>query len=400
MKKKQKMKLCSMAAALAISIAIPNATYAWDSREDANTMDTHKTISVQALQMIKNDMKQDTKVLENLSIIENNILQYKKGSIAPDFGVVGVDRDYKLYQDHFYDPDSGDNFTGNTAYPLYKVPDTAESQLRNYMAQAVAAWKDGDKQTASYLLGKALHYFEDINQPHHALNWTGGLGTAHTNFESYVEEKKDEFKIDTVGADKSEYTAYEDKSFNEFLTLQINKYAKKSKTLESKVSMKNSNEDWYQAGQEGMKNAQIGTASIVYRFLQEVSYGKDTKLTAPIGKFHVVISTEDEKDAGTDDYVYFGMEFNDGKKVEFNCDLPGNDFVRGTTGSYQCEIKNVDYDPAKVKKVWVRKEKLIGDDWKIKDIQIFMQGKRVLKQEAHKWLSGNTSYEINVNGLK
>lgn len=400
MKLNFKSKLCLIVALTSASASIPTATFAWDSREDVNITDTHKTISVQALQMVKNDMPNDSNINKNLELLESNMSQFRKGTIAPDFGDVGTDRDYYLYQDHFYDPDTNKNFTGSSLYPLYEVPDTAESQLRNYFGQAVAAWKDGNYPSSAYLLGKAMHYFEDINQPHHALNWTGGPGTAHTNFETYIETKKDDFKITTMGNDKSEYNIYSDKAINDFLTLQIDKYARKAKTLAPLVTMQNSYDDWYKAGKEGVQNAQKGGATILYRFLKEVTYSSQKPLTSPIGKFHVIISTANEKDAGTDDYVYFGMEFKDGKKAEFKCDLPGNDFAVGTTGSYQCEIKDTSFDPNQIKKVYLRKQKFMGDDWKVKNIEVYMQGQRILKQDINQWLSGNTSYSIDVNTNK
>lgn len=397
---KSKAKI-SLLISLAMCLATaPRSSKAWDSREDGNTIDTHKTISLQSLELIKNDMNPTGKLKENLNLLENNIDQFRKGTVAPDFGHVGTDRDYYLYQDHFYDPDSGKNFTANSSYPFYQVSDTAESQLRNYFGQAVANWKDGDYSKATYLLGKAMHYFEDINQPHHALNWTGGPGTAHTNFETYIESKKNDFKISTMGNDKSEYDVFANKPINDFLTLQTDKYARKAKSYAPLVSMKNSYDDWYKAGKECLESAQKGAASIIYRFLKETTKKTEPTLTSPIGKFHVVISTDDVKDAGTDDYVYFGIELNDGQKLEFNCDLPGDDFARGTTGSYQCEIKDPNINPNNIKKVWLRKQKFAGDDWKVKNLEVYMQGKRVVKQEINKWLSGNDTYTIDVNDLK
>ncbi|SFD03284.1 phospholipase C [Clostridium uliginosum] len=398
MNKKIKILTASLLSFLLFSISTP--VKAWDSKKDAATMDTHKMISVQALTMIKNDMNSDTKINDNLNLIEKNLLQYQKGTIAPDWGKVGVDRDYKLYQDHFYDPDSGENFTSNGIYPFHEVPDTAESQLRNYFSQAVATWKDGDYAKASYLLGKSMHYFGDINQPHHSLNWTGGVGTAHTNFESYIEGIKDRFKIDTMGEDKTEYIINNNKPILEFLTFQTNKYAKLSKNLVSKVSMKNSYADWDEAADIALKNAQKGMASIVYRFLEEVSKTTNTPLTNPIGNFHVVISTANEKYAGTDDYIYFGMELNNGKKVEFECNLPGNDFTVGSTDSYQFNISDTSFNPSEVKRVWLRKEKYIDDNFKLKSVEVYMQGKRVVNSKPNEWLIGNTTYNIDVNGLK
>lgn len=396
----KKLKGLTLAIATISMLSCSTIVKAWDSREDATVMDTHKMIAVQALQLIENDMKNDSNVNANLDLLKKNILRYQKGAIAPDFGVVGVDRDYELYQDHFYDPDSGNNFTANAVYPFYKVPDTAESQIRNYFSQAVATWKDGDYGQASYLLGKAMHYFGDINQPHHALNWTGGPGTAHTNFEAYIEKIKDRFKIDTIGADKSEYTVNNDKPILEFLTMQSNKYARLSKSLAPKVSMQNSYADWDDAASIALSNAQKGMAVMVYRFLEEVSKDTVSISNSKIGKFHVVITTDSEKNSGTDDYVYFGINFKNGKNAEFECNLPGNDFKTGTTGSYQFDIEDPKLTVADIEKVYIRKQKYLGDDFKIKKVEIYVDGQRIVNKDINSWLTGNTTYSINVDKIK
>ncbi|GAA0736710.1 zinc dependent phospholipase C family protein [Clostridium oceanicum] len=379
-----------------ITLGCYSSVFAWSSKENVNTMDTHKTISVQALNMIKNDLKLDSNVSKNIEILENNMDQYKKGSVAPDFGEVDIERDYRLYQDHFFDPDSNSNFTTSSLYPLYSIKDTAESQTVNYMGQAVASWKDGDYSNSVYLLGKALHYFEDLNEPHHALNWTGGPGTSHAGFEDYVEKEKDNFKISSMGEDKSEYNSYSDEPFYKFLSLQSIKYAKKAKGFKSKVSMKNSWDDWKNAAIGSMKNAQIGTASVVYRFLQEVSKNENNSLTNPIGRFFVRIKTDNVSYAGTDDYMYFGMGFEDGKKLEVNCDVAGDDFTRNSNRAYQFTIKDSDYDVNKLNKIWIRKAKFAGDDWKGKEIELYMQGKRIFKGTIDRWMSGNDTYEISL----
>ncbi|SHJ43070.1 phospholipase C / alpha-toxin [Clostridium cavendishii DSM 21758] len=396
----KKLKLLTLSLTTISMLNCSTIVNAWDSREDATVMDTHKMIAVQALKLIENDMKADTKVNANLELLKKNILSYQKGAIAPDFGVVGVDRDYELYQDHFYDPDSGDNFTANITYPFYKVPDTAESQIRNYFSQALATWKDGDYAQASYLLGKAIHYFGDINQPHHALNWTGGPGTAHTNFEGYIESVKDKFKINTIGNDKSEYTLNNDKPILEFLTIQANKYARLSKSLAPKVSMKNSYTEWEDAASISLSNAQKGMAVMVYRFLEEVSKNTTSVVNNKIGKFHVVLTTDSEKDSGTDDYVYFGINFKNGKNVEFECNLPGNDFKTGTTGSYQFDIEDPNLIVSDIEKVYIRKQKYMGDDLKLKKALVYIGGQRVVNNDVNSWLKGNVTYNIDLNKAK
>lgn len=395
--KKLKITLSIATCVLSLGLIVPNA-YAWDSKESATEMDTHKLISVQALKMIENDMNTDNKIMNNLKIINSNITALKKGSIAPDWGDVGTDRDYKLYQDHFFDPDTEKNFTANKAYPLYEVPDNAESQLRNYFSRAVSTWKDGNYSESMYLLGKSLHYLEDLNQPHHALNWTGGPGTAHTNFEKYAEGIKDEFKISTMGEDKSEYKYMIDKPFIDFLTAQCFKYGKKSKSLQPLVSMQNSYEDWHKAASTGVKNAQKATASVIYRFLHEVTYPKTFDANTSIGKFHAIIKMSNDKYSGTDDHMYLGLKLKNGQTMEFKCDLPGNDFEAGKTGCYQFVVTDSNVKISDVAAVYVKKVKYgAGDDAKIDTVEVYMQGQRIVKKSANKWLKGNETYNIDLN---
>lgn len=399
MNKNIKILLFSILVIGGISIGKP--AYAWDSNEDVNIMDTHKSISVQAVKIIKNDMNTDTSIMQNLAILEKNLNSYKKGAVAPDFGQTGVDKDYAQYQDHFFNPYTGKNFTYESWWYLAeKVDDTAESQTRNYVAQAVGKWKDGNYAEASYLLGKATHYFTDLNEPHHASNLTALDPTSyHSQFEKYVETIKNKFLLDTIGEDKSEYNAFSDKNLADFLTNQSYKYAKLAYALSPKVVASSTWDDWNEASELSLKNAQRSTATVIYRFLKEVTYGGQP-ITSPIGKFHVVIKTSNETNAGTDDYVYFGMELNNGMKKEFYCNLPGNDFATGTVGSYEFEITDPSFDPAQVKNVWLRKAAFnVRDDWKPETLDVYMQGNRVLNETINQWL-GNETYTIAVQGLR
>jgi len=404
---KLKITLCSLFAGALFYSTIPaSQVYAWDSNKDPNVLDTHKMIAEQSVKCVTNDSSsvENIKFKENLDILTKNLTIYKNGSVAPDFGDVGTDRDYKLYQDHFYDPDEDTNFTSNFPYPFYTIDDTAESQVRNYFSQAVAKWKDGNYEGASYDLGKAMHYLSDIAEPHHASNVTAGINSPHVPFESYAEKVKENYKIDTLGYSTSEgeyALSLNYQYFTDFITAQSQKYGKISKDLYySHAKMSNSWEDWEYAVKKSLTNSQINGASLIYNFLNEVSTDKKIDMPSEIGKFHVVISTTNETYAGTDDYVYFGMELDDGRKFEFNCDVAGDDFEQGYKTSYQFNIQSEDFfNLPQVKNVWIRKAKYIGDDWKIKDLEIYIKGNRVLNKNINEWLSGNSTYNIPVDGL-
>lgn len=395
----KKLKLTIFAILLgSITLCGNPEVYAWDSKKSPDVMDTHKTISVQALKIVKNDNKDLHNIQHNIKILEENLREFRKGAVAPDFGDLGSDRDYSLYQDHFFNPYTSNNFTANSPYPFYQIRETAESQTRNYVSQAVGKWRDGNYSKATFLLGKATHYFADLNEPHHASNITGGAGTAHTKFEEFAEKIKDQHKLETLGQDvvKEECDALKDKPLDEFLTNQSVKYAKKAYALSKKTNLSNTWDEWNAAAKESLENSQRSVATILYRFLEEVDNIDESYKEAPIGKFHVFISTADEKNAGTDDYVYFGMKLKNGKEVEFLCDLPGNDFVRNYKTAYEFEIKDKDFKWEDVSKVWIRKKKYAGDDWKVKDVEVYIKGQRAIKASINTWLSGNKTYEINV----
>lgn len=398
---KKNIKILLLTALAVGGMSLGKQAYAWDSNKDVNVTDSHKTISVQALKLIRNDMNSNTTIMKNLDILEQNLNLFKKGAVAPDFGVTGVDKDYEQYQDHFFNPYTGRNYTYESWWYLpEKINDTAESQTRNYVAQAVAKWKDGNYAEASYLLGKATHYFADLNEPHHASNLTAVDPTSsHSNFEKHVGKVQNNFLLDTIGEDKSEYNVYSDKNLSEFLSSQSYKYAKIAYALAPKAVSSSSWQDWNEAAEQSFKNAQRSTATVIYRFLKEVTYGGQA-IKSPIGKFHVVIKTANETNAGTDDYVYFGMELTNGTKKEFYCNLPGNDFATGTVGTYEFEINDTNFDLAQVKNVWLRKAAFnVRDDWKPETLDIYIQGTRVLTKTINQWL-GNVTYNIPVNGLK
>jgi phospholipase C len=86
------------------------------------------------------------------------------------------------WKSHFYDPDTGTNWMGQTA------PTALSEGVRFYWVSQ-RAYRRGDWVKAGYAFGLALHYLSDLTQPMHAANFTWldsqGLGF-HTDFERYV----------------------------------------------------------------------------------------------------------------------------------------------------------------------------------------------------------------------
>ncbi|MGU8487941.1 hypothetical protein ACV3OC_14090 [Clostridium perfringens] len=80
--------------------------YAWDGKVDGTG--THAMIVEQALKIIENDLSDDEPdvVRINLEILKKNLNELKLGSTYPDYDKNA----YDLYQDHFGDPDTENNF--------------------------------------------------------------------------------------------------------------------------------------------------------------------------------------------------------------------------------------------------------------------------------------------------
>ena len=69
------------------------------------------------------------------------------------------------WKSHFYDPDTGKNFAGETK-------PTARTRAATYWSDARAKIDSGDLNGGCYSLGLALHYVTDVTQPMHAANFT------------------------------------------------------------------------------------------------------------------------------------------------------------------------------------------------------------------------------------
>ena len=100
-----------------------------------------------------------------------------------------------MYKGHFYDPDTGKNYMGETS-------PTAKSRFLAWYNQAVQSYKSNLKTTAMQQLGRALHYVGDLGVPQHAANLTAGdIGSYHLQFEAYAVENQHSYLVLNVSSD-------------------------------------------------------------------------------------------------------------------------------------------------------------------------------------------------------
>lgn len=394
----KKIRMLLISTITLFTLSLPATAYAWDGNKDGTG--THAVIANQAVQMLNNDLGQaePQKVKDNMGILNQYISDLKLGSTFPDYDPNG----YDLYQDHFWDPDTGYNFTHTaTWYTGYTINETANSQAIKFNALALNEWKKGNYKNAEFLLGQALHFLGDLNCPYHAANVTAVDSPGHVKYEDYAEANKDKYLVSTMNSTTKD-PVYSSVITNEPLSTWIEKndiyWGKIAKNLyATKSTMSNSWADWdYSIGQ-ALPNAQKCTALFLYRFINEVS-GTVPACSLNVNKLQVVIKTANVNYAATDDYVYFGFQTKDGQNFEFALDNPGNDFEQNQTDTYNLTLPKT-IDATTITNTWIRKAKYtdFGDDWKPENFKLIIGGYVKQDVDIPTWLSGNTTYTMPIS---
>lgn len=113
--------------------------------------------------------------------------------LAAASGMPDMDeRDGGIFRNHFYDPDSGNNYRGDSSFT---AKTEAEKHINNaYLKLRTNYFMDVESDDFIYIieeLGRALHYIQDVCEPHHAANKIA-INSNHSAFESYVEGKTED----------------------------------------------------------------------------------------------------------------------------------------------------------------------------------------------------------------
>lgn len=391
--KKTKLFLASLFTFAAL--CLPVTTYAWDGNADGTG--THSIIANQGVQILNNDLDQSEPqiVKNNVQILNQYINKLKYGSTYPDYDPNAWD----LFQDHFWDPDTGYNFTHTAAwYTSWTIPDTADSQSRKFAALAVNEWKKGNYENATFLLGQGLHYIGDINTPYHAANVTAVDSPGHVKYEHFATDNNGKYFATTLGGTTKGSTysgVLTTDCYSTWITKNNTFWGKKAKDLYySKSTMSNSWEDWDYSISQAIPNAEKCTAEYLYRFINEVS-GTMPVAQAGFNQLQVIIKTADIQYAGTDDYVYFGFQTKDGQKYEFALDNVGNDFERNQTDTYTLTLPTT-MDATTISNTWLRKANFTvgGDDWQPENFKLIINGSVKQDVNINSWLYGNVTYNM------
>ena len=124
------------------------------------------------------------------AIYNNGRTDLKLGANDAEVALSGA-----TWESHFFDADTGLNYKG-AASPTAMTE--AESHLKRSMEDGADRLASGNAKSC-YELGLALHYYTDMTQPMHAVNFTAVMHPAklHSNLEGYAMEIQDRYKLDT-----------------------------------------------------------------------------------------------------------------------------------------------------------------------------------------------------------
>lgn len=213
--------------------------------------ESHQTFARQALKILSND--KGAEVAKPLNDYSNIILEYVD---KPDKD----EREYAFAQ-HFYNPYTYRNFLPSS---LQASSITAWSKFDFHLKNSIKNYNK-NRTYSMQELGRALHFLEDVNVPHHAANLVAVLST-HSQYEKYINKYNGTFLIES----SLDYDKYSDSNFESFSRLLFDecaKYAYSYKDLANSLDKDN----WDIAAKATIKKAQENIPALFYRYLKEVN---------------------------------------------------------------------------------------------------------------------------------
>lgn len=243
----------------------PGAETQWksdsDDEEPNQQIATHQMITLEALSVF----------IGNYGFYEADgttalviALNLAAASGLPDMKEIGF-----FFAGHFYDPDTGKNY-------LHATLPTAKSKAESHYSDAKTALSKDATPETPYLLGEdfekaweqlgmALHYMQDVCEPHHAANQTVANST-HGDFEFYVDLWIDSLMPTVPTIPYAFYEQARQKSAGDLThtAAVIGKLYVDYTTEEYKSQ-------WDEVGKSCLDNAVWHSARLIYKFFYETN---------------------------------------------------------------------------------------------------------------------------------
>lgn len=228
----------------------------WTSGEDPFIGDyvarTHDVITAQACYVLLND----------IGFFGNNTAESMAATLSIVLASSLPDQDETdgIFKGHFYDPDTEENYKGETDY-------TAKTNAVAHFRNAYSAAGNNDLATLYEELGRALHYVQDANVPHHAANVVSlGPLSSHSKFEKMAEENIDDYLegLDSLTSDNYTTIANNNTVAN---IVKIGAQDAKGKMLDIEENDANSYK-WHEAARFCTRKAVKYSAIVMYKMGQ------------------------------------------------------------------------------------------------------------------------------------
>ncbi len=215
---------------------------------------THQYLSARALTILRNDYRN---AYDLISPYTSTILI---DSDWPDeyetYPISGV----PTFKSHFYDPSTGKNWIGETN-------PTAKTKFIEW-ANKAKQYYYLDRATAMKYLGRALHYLADLNEPHHAQNYTV-VGSDHGMYETWANSNRFNYQIESTNKYSNYYGTW-----NSILDDLVENSADNANnfgfTYDAVEHMSVLEDPYHTVSNSTLKYSQEMMSVFLYRFLKEV----------------------------------------------------------------------------------------------------------------------------------
>jgi len=237
-------------ASIASPEKISASSMAQASLASGGPSESHQQFTGQALKILTND--KGSTVAKSLNDNKSLLLEYCD---KPD-----SDEASYVFAYHFYNPYNKENYLPSF---LSASKTTAMTKFQEHIKNAANNYKS-NRSYSIQELGRALHFLEDINVPHHAANLIAGLST-HSKYESYVNDNDSLFFINTSTA----YNKYSNYDLYSYCTAIFDECAKNAYSYKDLANSSDTS-NWKTAATATLKLGQEDMAALLYKFMQYV----------------------------------------------------------------------------------------------------------------------------------
>lgn len=244
----------------------PQISPQWESgdpeSEEEGDAGTHSFLSVQAISILCEDVGYIyPNTQDNIALNIASALSIALASVFPD-----KDENENVFEGHFYHAVDGDSWTGSTT-------NTALTNCRNHYEFAVFYAKRNEDGMLCDAIGRAMHYIQDVSQPHHAANiiYVPILQPAHKEFEEYVNDNIDKYvaRITSINSASFGSSLTYSTAAGRTIDFLVKDAANKAYQYRSYVNSVLNQSKWDYVAQNAVPNAIGYSALLMYKIIKD-----------------------------------------------------------------------------------------------------------------------------------